>query len=819
MDPTADILSADQTEAGSSEKRPAEDGELTVQSPKKARREGILARDMKKVAEIVLVLDTLGKMRSERSPTDAEREMMADARGKLVELCQGFAPKDVFPREVFGGIIDDLGLSKLREERLGFRPLKMSIAEKLLLSKRKMEKLVEFPQHSGPCSSPQTQTKLGAATESHAMSNAGRKFPLNRPSGPIPSGGLQTASPLGHVSTAKSTSLPYQLPTSEVRPVISSGLPASQMGRDSSLALPRVERPPFRLDGRSNGSSYTSQVQVSTNSSGDHKMTKTPTWSVQPQSASLVKYGSDHKVTAQTSAKIEGSAATSSTSQHLQKVKQGPSPRNSHFEIGKIVKKLLHPQLPVHPEWTPPSRDYMNKALTCQTCKFAINEVGTVLVCDGCEKGYHLKCLQSNNLKAIPRGEWHCGKCLFLNNGKPVPPKYGRVMRNIPTTKVSTGSTSAQSSSEKKGGTSNEKVNQQGITAKVGTSNEVNQQGIIANGNSGNAASGAMGNHYSHSPPGLMMSDVSEMQGNILSSGAKMNDKPPGTCPNNLIKISGSAAVSPADSSCEGSRKEKIVTESNSQSPVKSGSVINSFDGSQAFGNTEDNDQTGLPKSAKISPQQCPDADRLVEETGKSFRGETLNSNPNHEAKEDERGCAQTNPVETSGASVRATGQASSSSDGLHDVDWAGDIINVADEKTYYQSCCINGVVYEVQDHALLLLDNKLLPSKLQAMWEDNKTRLKWVTVNRCYFPDDLSEGVVHPFPLESNEVYESNHDCTVMAGFIQGPCKVIHPSKFIEESEMGKQLASGKSDGQLPFFLCKWLYDESKGLFRSVSS
>lgn len=465
---------------------------------------------------------------------------------------------------------------------------------------------------------------------------------------------------------------------------------------------------------------------VSANFSGNHTMAKTPTWSVQPQSASLVKYGSDHKVTAQTSAKIEGSAvismsqmaphATTSkasitqttpgnpagTSQHLQKVKQGPSQRNSHFEIGKIVKKLLQPHLPVHPEWTPPSRDYMNKALTCQTCKFTINEVGSVLVCDGCEKGYHLKCLQSNNLKAIPRGEWHCGKCLFLNNGKPVPPKYGRVMRNIPPTKVSSSSTSGQSSSEKKVGTSNEKVNQQHITA---------------NGNSGlrNAASGAMGNHYSCSPPGLMMSDVSEMQGNILSSGAKMNDKPPGACPNNLIKTSGSATVSPsADSSCEGSHKEKIGTESNSQSPAKSGSVINSFDGPQAPGNTEDNDQTGLPKSAKISPQQCPDVDLLVEETGKSFSGETLKSNPNHEAKEDERGCAQTNPVETSVASVRATGQASSSSDGLHDVDWTGDIINVADEKIYYQSCCINGVVYKVQDHALLLHDNKLLPSKLQ---------------------------------------------------------------------------------------------------------
>ena len=45
----------------------------------------------------------------------------------------------------------------------------------------------------------------------------------------------------------------------------------------------------------------------------------------------------------------------------------------------------------------------------------------------------------------------------------------------------------------------------------------------------------------------------------------------------------------------------------------------------------------------------------------------------------------------------------------------------------------------------------------LQGMWEDNKTRSKWVIANQCYFPSDLPDVVGHPSAPESNEV---NHFC-----------------------------------------------------------
>ncbi|KAJ7960840.1 PHD finger protein [Quillaja saponaria] len=102
-------------------------------------------------------------------------------------------------------------------------------------------------------------------------------------------------------------------------------------------------------------------------------------------------------------------------------------------------------------------------------------------------------------------------------------------------------------------------------------------------------------------------------------------------------------------------------------------------------------------------------------------------------------------------------------------------------------------------------------------MWEDSKTGLKWVIVRRCYFPGDLPENIGHPC-TEASEVYESNHDSTEMAGHIQGPCEVLPMSKFKEETERRSRLGLEENGGLHPVFLCKWLYDESKGLFQPVT-
>lgn len=98
------------------------------------------------------------------------------------------------------------------------------------------------------------EPNICSSVESHS---GVRTFSTEKPSPVASPLGIQPSGP-----AAISTSLPYQLPTSEVRPPVSSGLPSSDIGKHASaLAFPRAERPYFSLNGISSGISYTSQVQ------------------------------------------------------------------------------------------------------------------------------------------------------------------------------------------------------------------------------------------------------------------------------------------------------------------------------------------------------------------------------------------------------------------------------------------------------------------------------------------------------------------------------------------------------------------------------
>ncbi|XP_057977908.1 uncharacterized protein LOC131164612 [Malania oleifera] len=851
MDPTAGVEAAGSPGPRSedfegSEKRPAENGnDGDGPARKKARGGSGTAGSMKRVAEIVLVLSAMAEMRGGRSPTAEEMAMMAEARAKAVELCGGLAPKDVVPRDAIGAVIEDLGLNKARDQRLGFRPPKISIAEKLLLTKRKMEESKGFGTHSTTYTSQRPQTSFSALAENRGTSQTVRMFPSDKPSHPpIPSGGLQPALPLGQVSAATSTSLPHQLSSNGLKSsTVSSGLPSSQPGKDpSSLVLPKADKPNFRLEGGLNGTSYALQFRA--NSSTDHPPAKAPMWSLQPQSAPAGRSGQETKMPDHTSAKVEVTAdrsasrvgsqasrdqtttafitqATSGSLPHqsLQSMNYAhtSSPFTSHSEIVRFVQKLLQPQLPEHPTWTPPSRDYMNKALTCLICKLTINEVESVLVCDACEKGFHLKCIQPGNLKGIPRGEWHCPRCLMLSNGKALPPKYGRVMRNITPPKISSSTAGVQSPSEKKLVTSEQKVN---------------QQKIIANGNSALHCPlpGTVGSNCTELASDIKMPNASEMQNDIfLSNRQKMDDMllpSSETCPNNLVSTSG-ADLPPSGTSDESSSQQiqisdssthekRLVFETKSQPPVKvTDSVVNTLDHSQAAHGLQHVDQKELPNCDEVPLKQCHDNNPIAKDLDKSYVRGTIDCKTTCG-----QDIVQPSVVGTADVDTGTREDARLSVDGLHTVDWIGNAVQVVGEKTFYQSCFIDGVTYKLQDHALLRSSNaKLTPSKLQAMWEDSKARSKWINVKQCYFPGDLPEVVGHPCTPESDEVYESNRDRTVMAGLIQGPCGVLPPDKFKEEFERRTQLGTEATDVLCPIYLCKWLYDESKGGFVSVSS
>ncbi|CAA2997153.1 phd finger [Olea europaea subsp. europaea] len=781
--------------------------------PAKRIKRGELIGNMKKVAETVLVLAAMGKMRGGRVPTEIEENLMADARGRLAKVCDGFAPKDVFPRDAFGGMIEDLGLNKLKEQRLEFRPPKISIAEKLMLSKRQMEKLEDFSA-STPHTSRHAQMNSSAALDIRGKSHTARTSQLDKPSHVrMSSGSFQSASPLGHLIKANSTSSPYQLPSSEIRPMVSSALPANHLGPAS---LPRVDGPHPRLDGRSDGSSHPSQVEANYSANSSFR---TPTCSVQSQPVSSAKSGMDDKAPINMSVKIEGSGAgvaafrpivnqttnTLPSTQHVQGSNiQAPTVGKSHADICKIVQKVLHPSFSEHSTWNSPSIDYMNKALTCQMCMHTLTEVDSILVCDACEKGFHLRCLQTTNQKGVPRGEWHCGKCLLLSNGKPLPPKYGRVMRNINAPKMSSSAAAVPSSSYKK----------------AAASDEVSQPKVMVNGNSSmqNVPPDSISVNNSHllsRPSGPVTVNAKEMQGNdIDSNGANTDDQISSrTCQNNLMKPSGATCVS-LTSSSGGKSCDSELVELKSNDPAKSETSL-SID-LQAPGNAQDGTGVSFPSNEASLPKISFENHVMPMDSKCSHGIETSNCKSDQL---NEQEVLQDNLAETLTAMAGNTEQGRSSPDGLHAVDWIGDAIQVSDEKTYYKSCCINGSVHELLDYVLILFDNdKLIPSKLQVMWEDKNTRMKWVSVNRCYFPGDLPESVGRPCGLESSEVYESTRLSEIMAGLIQSPCEVLPPRKFAEESERRARSRTQPNDHLEPLYLCKWIYDESKGLFRDIS-
>ncbi|XP_050369245.1 endochitinase A-like [Argentina anserina] len=884
--------------------------------------------DLKRVAEIVLALSTLAKIRGGEKPTEPEIGLMEEARAKLVELCEGLPPKEIVARDAIAAVIENLGMNAILKEQqgLGFRGPKLTVAEKFALTKRKMDESKKYAAHP----SQPLKISFNAAAESPGMPHTARMSTDNPNHAPMATGGY-VASPLVHVSTATPASAQYQLS-------VGSG---SVPGRDSSSpALPRGERVQSRTDGGANGS-FAYQVQA--NSSANHPSVNASTWSTQTLS------GPENKVPNHTSVRVEGTAgmgkppmtssakdlnsrsfASQPSSGHVpgghqpsQKIRfiQTSSLPTNHNEIAKIIQKILQPQLPDHPTWIPPSRDYMSKALTCQTCQVSINEVDNVLICDACEKGYHIACAQSPNQRGIPRGEWHCARCLSLSNGKPLPPKYGRVMRSniqlkapsstvpsstvasstvssstvpssmVPSSTVPSSMAVAQRSSGNKVGDLDPKIYEQKVNAHV-TSVSQNPAHVV--GMSTNSVKSetdpevpfARETQEYNVPSSSVNTDEKPVSESILSSETSSkqisipelsaSDRRPSDLTNkdadpnisaasetdgnklplssnhmDETTLSGSFLSDESTSQqiyiSDSSKSDKRPFEPRAESPADlcyKDSDPNISSATEAPGNnfppsSQDTDEkplSGCFMSGENSTQDTSESSRLFESSAEPPADlSNKDADPSISSEREMQGvpickedpsCSisndqdnvQENTCESLVLSSGTLEHSGVTSDGLRPVEWIGDPIQIVSEKHFYRSCRIDGVTYELQEHALLQSSHGILiPSKLQSLWEDMKTGSKWVIVNSCYFPTDIPETVHAPTP-ESNEVYESNHESTVMAGVIIGPCKVLSLAEFNKEIERRSQLGDDSNNELRPVFMCKWNYDESKGLLQPVS-
>lgn len=337
---------------------------------------------------------------------------------------------------------------------------------------------------------------------------------------------------------------------------------------------------------------------------------------------------------------------------------------NAHNEIGKTVQKLLRPRVSERPTWTSPSRDYMNKALTCHICMLMVTEIDNILICDACEKGYHLKCLQSTTQKGVPRGEWHCGKCLSFTNGKPLPPKYGRVMRNMNTPKAPSNLAANPSASSKTIGALDEKAS------------ELKE---LVNGNTVVENSERKERENSERKESKVVQE---------SANASSSNK---TNANSLMKTPSSSAENMGSNKVAefkpNSTTEAVMVLSSS---AKLPGVVNAVEACVSKQSLE-NHLVGREESCTDVCSNNANSNQLKEQ-------EIVRDNPSGIA-----------------ASVGTMNQGRSSSDGLHAVNWAGDPVKSLDEKVYYASCCIKGHLYKAMDHVLVRFDNgKLMPSKLQ---------------------------------------------------------------------------------------------------------
>lgn len=806
--------------------------------------------EVKRVAEIVLVLSALGRMRAGRDPTVAEKAMMAEARGKVAALCQELPPKDILPTDAFGVVMEDLGLSRLKDRAVGFRSPKISISERIALSKRRMEESKAFAVQPISFPSQRVQTASGAAGENRGTPPTARVFPSDKAGHvPVSSGTFQPAAPAANVSSGASTPMRFHPPGTEVRPPVVSSAVQNNVGRDSTAVIPpRLDRAHIRPDVRP---SEQSLPHVPVSSAANQHVVRTTPVHLRPQPPMQVNVGTKNMVPDQLPVR-SGTNVSSSAPQMTSQSAVAQTPGlvashtapgtlptthhpvqgmpfihapvvNHHLEVSRLVQKILSPKLPPRPMWTPPSRDYMNRAIPCQFCKLVISEVENMVVCDACEKGFHLGCLQSHNAKSIPRGEWHCPRCMTMSHGKPFPPKYGRVTRNMNIPKVLSNTTGVQLPSVRKVETMDEKVNQPNtMIDRIQDSKthfQVNQPNATIDRiqdfkthpqvNQPNATNNGSQDLKTHSeavkvvePSSVsVLRHGSKIDGNHISLDVKEDEPKSENCPSTTVAaVEASLSTLSEPSSPKPSQKVKseisasesrLISETEPKSPAVS-QANNKLDDLPTSFNQNDVDQK--LGNVEIPVHQHSDSNGVIE---------------SHQGDDDEKDAVQKNIV-----SDQAEELAEASQSGLHNVDWVGDADRVTDRKKFFHSCRINGLVYQVQDYALLRSRNgKLVPMKLQAMWEDSQTSLKWLAVHKCYFPDDLPEEVGRPGAPQNNEVYESTHDSNVLAGFVQGSCEVLPFRKFGEEAESSDQ-SSPVKDTKQSVFIRNWFYDETRRAF-----
>uniref|UniRef100_A0A0E0LAX0 PHD-type domain-containing protein n=1 Tax=Oryza punctata TaxID=4537 RepID=A0A0E0LAX0_ORYPU len=606
---------------------------------RRRRRRGNMGR----VAEMVMVLAVAGQARGGTAPTAAERALAAGTRERLLEAAEMLVrPRELFPREAVRALVEDLGLTRGRDpSSMGYRPRRASIAERILLTKRKMEEIKEAPLYP-TTNVPQTTASRATTVFQHGASKPTTALPMNI-----------SAVASFPVTTPPTIPSPNILKQTQLNESPSGASSVKAAGASSIVSLPSVcptnikvekgvNNPNCTQNGATIGQANKSAHHTATMSSRDIVCCSSHEGTPQHEKAPVIRPTTINNGMTQQSRPGASSVQRQSTF-------------SNHIAIAKMVQQVLH-QPVNHPNWTPPSTEYMISGLGCQVCKVSIVDIHSMIVCDACERGIHLKCLQHDGVNVLPpKAEWYCPTCVAHSNGKPLPPKYGKVTRT-------------------------------GVAPKVNLINGVLSQGV----------------------------------------------------------------------------SENPTTKDNSQELAADGTVIDK-NSSEVNRIVHNSDKLAL-ESSKEQSQSVSASAAVDKGRGKPQGVETMENNAMSErdAKDQTIVCSPDHSI----------------------VGWVGDPLKVVENKTYYYSCNIDGIAYNLDDHILVASEDKeSAPSKLQSLWEEHDSRSKMALV------------------------FASYNQRTVTVSVICGPCEVLPVDKFREETK-GSQVVSSKLH---PIFLFRLMVESRR--------
>ncbi|KAH9315156.1 hypothetical protein KI387_023783, partial [Taxus chinensis] len=449
--------------------------------------------------------------------------------------------------------------------------------------------------------------------------------------------------------------------------------------------------------------------------------------------------------------------------------------RANHTDIARNVQKILQSRPLDFRQWEPPSRAYMNAPITCQVCKINVLDVDTILVCDSCEKGVHMKCLQAYNQRGIPKGDWHCPKCLVANNGRPLPPKYGRVGKSsvVRRTPAIANKISSQASHGKKIENPHPKSPQHTavsnglsiapeIPIHVDLTQTNNRHMLQQTGDTSGdlkaksemslAQSIEKAEEGSNEPikQDLSQETAEGLTGLLGTLSGKENQPSPKTA---IFPVPNQQSVrTPA--SDFGSH----VGSKDSQHKQHSNINLHVVKQPQTLSNSQGADRLRMEQAATAAGnvlqsttiQRLPAESEGIPFSQFSVEGQTSKDIGDlcQEGEDAQERRLQKSTISDKKSSVDVTDQSrATEEDDASPVEWVGDKSRVSGGKTYYQSCSVNGVIYNLHDYALFRAETPNVPPNIAKL-----------QIFRKFKRDTILQQVAR-FLVKSNKIFFSNKE------------------------------------------------------------